>query len=74
MAKIYFTKGEFLMTKFRWFIFLLLSLALIALFAAGQLFQILPLPEVCFWGSIATIAVLLIGYWFGRKKENNNNK
>ena len=62
------------MTKFRWFIFLLLSLALIALFAAGQLFQILPLPEVFFWGSIATIAVLLTGYWFGRKKEDNDNK
>ena len=44
-------------------------LALVALFAAGQMLHPLPMPEVVFFGSIAAIVVLLIGYGFGRKND-----
>lgn len=59
------------MTKKNIVFFGILSvLALVALFAAGQMFHPLPLPEVAFYGSIAAICILAIGYALGREKDD----
>ena len=60
------------MTKFRVFVGIIGLLALAALFAAGQLFQLLPRPDIVFFGSIAVIVCLLIGYWFALRKSDND--